>query len=62
MQQNTRSLSAILAPIVKESARLAAQEEPKAALYKHIYWNGGDVLQPVCDRNGVPFVAPYDVN
>jgi hypothetical protein len=58
MQQNTGSLSAILAPIVAENARLAAQAGPKAEQAKRIYQN----VQPVCDRNGVPFVAPYDVN
>jgi len=58
MQQNTSTLSAILAPIVAENARRAAQAGPKAPQAKRKYFN----VEPVCDRNGVPFVAPYDVN
>jgi hypothetical protein len=52
------SLSSILAPIVAENARRAAQAGPKAPQAKRVYQN----VEPVRDRNGNPFVAAYDVN
>jgi hypothetical protein len=54
----TAILSTILAPIVAANASKAREAKPRPIQGKRIYTN----VQPVCDRNGVPFVAPYVAN
>ncbi len=52
------SLSTILAPIVAENARRAANAGPRPSQPCRIYNN----IQPARDHHGNPFVAPYDAN